>query len=65
MKNETLIISAVKTTTNFVVIEFDGSIDHKAKKLSAIQSVFFTHAQAKKLGLSEKVIGYEFESKRA
>ena len=64
MKNQPNIIANIKSTTNFVIVEFDASIDKKAKKLSKTSSVFFTHAQAKTLGLSEEVIGYEFVSKK-
>jgi len=61
MKN---IIANIKTTDNFVIVEFNASLDKKAKKLSRPSSVFFTHAQAKTLGLSDEAIGYEFVSKR-
>ena len=64
MEKEKLFIANIKLTKNFVIVEFDATLDKKAKKLSAVQSVFFTHAQAKTLGLSDEAIGYEFESKR-
>ena len=64
MKNQATIISNIKTTDNFVIVEFDATLDTKAKKLSKTSSVFFTHDQAKKIGLTEKCIGYEFVSKR-
>ena len=64
MKNQATIISNIKSTDNFVIVEFDATLDTKAKKLSQPKSVFFTHDQAKKIGLNESCIGFEFESKR-
>jgi hypothetical protein len=53
------IISEIKITDNYVIVKTESTLDKKAKKLFVSNDLFFTTAQAKKLGLDANCVGYE------